>query len=86
MPKRSRHQEKIIRNYYENRESIALQKLSEHVTSLYLAEGKARARCWQHIRTALEKLGVKPERIEHLHTQDDPQLLAQLVTELMGKS
>lgn len=88
MPKvaqRSKHQEKIIRNYYQNRDAIALQKLSEHVTELYLAEGKKRAQRWRHIIAALEKLEVPQSRIDHLREQDNPALLAKLVEELMAK-
>ena len=42
MPKRSKYQERIIKNYYQNIEGISLQRLSEHVTELYLEEGKGR--------------------------------------------
>src|SRR5262245_9572903 len=31
----TKHQQKIIKNYYENREAISLQRLSELVTELY---------------------------------------------------
>ena len=41
MAERSKHQQKIIKNYYQNREAISLQRLSELVSELYLAEGKA---------------------------------------------
>jgi hypothetical protein len=82
---RSKHQQKIIKNYYENREAISLQRLSELVTELYLAEGKARQRQWTYIRSALEKLKVPESRIEHLAKQDNPALLAKLVEELMAK-
>ena len=37
MAERSKHQQKIIKNYYENRDAISLQRLSELVTELYLA-------------------------------------------------
>ena len=83
--KYSKHQQKIIKNYYENREAISLQRLSELVTELYLAEGKARERQWKYIIGALEKLGLPEERIEHLRKKDDPRLLAKLVEELMAK-
>ena len=85
MAERSKHQQKIIKNYYENREAISLQRLSELVTELYLAEGKARERQWKHVRTALEKLKVPPARIEQLVKQDNPSLVAKLVEELMAK-
>jgi hypothetical protein len=85
MAKRTAYQEKIIKNYYQNMESISLQKLSELVTDLYLAEGKKRAQSWERIVSALEKLKVAPSRIEHLVKQDNPALVAKLVTELMGQ-
>ena len=84
MAKRSKHQESIIRNYYKNRDSIALQKLGERVTDLYLAQGKARDKVWQNIMSSLKNLGVPQKRIDHLREKDDPELLAGLVTELMA--
>lgn len=81
----SKHQQRIIKNYYENRDAISLQRLSELVTELYLAEGKARERQWKYIINALGKLGLPEERIEHLRKKDDPKLLAKLVEELMAK-
>lgn len=81
----SKHQQKIIKNYYDNREAISLQRLSELVTDLYLAEGKARETKWKQAIGALEKLGLKPDRIEHLRKQDNPAMLAQVVEEMMGK-
>jgi hypothetical protein len=83
--KRTTKQQKIIQNYYENREAISLQRLSELVTELYLAEGKARQRQWTYVRAALEKLKVPATRIEHLVKQDNPALVAKLVEELMAK-
>ena len=43
----SKHQQGIIKRYYENFDQITLQKLSELVTELYLAEGKKRDKLWQ---------------------------------------
>ncbi len=40
----SRHQQSIIKRYYNNRDDIALQRAQELVTELYLAEGKKRGR------------------------------------------
>jgi heme oxygenase len=81
----SKHQQKIIKRYYDNQGAISLQRLSELVTELYLAEGKGRARQWKNIVAALEKLKVPASRIEHLQKQDDPALVAKLVEELMAK-
>ncbi len=40
------HQQKIIKRFYENRDSIALQRAQELVTELYLTEGKKREKVW----------------------------------------
>ncbi|MFO0790417.1 MAG: hypothetical protein U0805_13265 [Pirellulales bacterium] len=81
----TKYQQNIIKNYYNNRDAISLQRLSELVTELYLAEGKARERIWKYIDGVLPKLGLPKDRIEHLRKKDDPKLLAQLVEELMAK-
>lgn len=80
----SKHQQGIIKRYYENRSTILLQKLSEQVTELYLAEGKKRDRHWQSVATTLSKLGIPAARIEHVTKQKDPTLLAKLVQELQN--
>lgn len=81
----SKHQQKIIKNYYDNREASGLQRLQELVTELYLAEGKKRAKQWEYIEKALAKTGMKADSIAHLRKQDDPALLAKVVEELMTK-
>jgi len=86
MAKYSKHQQRIIRDYYNQREALSLQRLSELVTDLYLAEGKQRQRQWKFVVTALQKLGVKKAQIDHLVAQDDPALLAKLVEQLMAES
>ncbi|MBI3836760.1 MAG: hypothetical protein HY288_02345 [Planctomycetia bacterium] len=85
MAERSKYQQKIIKNYYNNRAAISLQRLSELVTELYLAEGKGRQKQWKNIASALEKLNVPASRIEHLVKQDNPSLVAKLVEELLAK-
>ena len=86
MAKRSSYQERIIKNYYDNRDAIALQRAQELVTELYLSTGKGRQRHWKHLRGHLEKLGVAPTTIAHLEEKDDPELVANLITKLNKKS
>jgi hypothetical protein len=86
MAERTKHQQKIIKNYYENYDAIALQRLGEQVTDLYLAEGKAREKLWQQITKLLEKLKIPASRIDHLVKTDDPALLAKLLEELLAKT
>ena len=83
MAKRSRYQQKVIRNYYENRGAIALQRLQELVTELYLAEGKKRERHWKSVASHLAAVGVKQEQIDHLVEQDNPELVAKHIKDLM---
>src|SRR5579862_8820153 len=85
MPEYSKHQQRIIRNYYDNQDTILLQKLGEHITELFLAEGKARERRWKLIVAALEKLKVPASRIQHLQKTDNPALVATLLEELLAK-
>ncbi len=85
MTHRSKYQQNIIRNYYDNRDAIALQRAQELVTELYLSTGKGREKHWKNLRVHLEKLGVKPTTIAHLEEQDNPELVANLITKLDKK-
>ena len=85
MPKRSKYQQKVIKNYYNNREAIALQRAQELVTELYLTDGKSRARHWKTLTTHLAVLGVKEAQIDDLRVQDNPELVAKLLEQLLGK-
>ncbi len=85
MAEHSKYQQKIIKNYYDNRESIALQRVQELVTELYLSEGKKREKYWSQMSGHLEKLGLKPDQIQHLIKQDRPELVANLVKKMMEK-
>jgi hypothetical protein len=81
----SKYQQKVIKNYYENRDTLALQRVQELVTELYLSEGKKRTKHWDSLALHLGKLGVKPDVIEHLRREDKPELVATLVKKLMEK-
>jgi len=85
MAKRSKYQERVIRNYYENQDAIMLQRLGDLLTDLYLAEGKAREKLWERAASALEKLKVPKTRIQHLVESDNPSLLATLLEQLLAK-
>jgi hypothetical protein len=86
MAEYTKFQQKAIKNFYDNREDIALQRVQELVTELYLTEGKKRAKHWESVALHLGKLGVKPDVIEHLRKQDKPELVATLVKKLIEKS
>ncbi len=82
----SKFQQKAIKNFYDNREAVGLQRLSELVTELYLTEGKKREMQWDYVVAALAKLGMKEDRIAQLRKQDDPAMLAKVVEEYLAKS
>ncbi len=80
------HQQKIIKRYYGNQETLQQQRLAELVSELYLTQGKKRRRAWEAAASAMQKLGVPQSRIDHLLKQDNPALVAEVVKELEGKS
>ena len=79
------YQQKIIKRYYDNQDTIQRQRLAELVGELYLATGKKLERAWQGAAAAMQKLGVPQSRIDHLRKQDNPALVAEVVQELEGK-
>jgi hypothetical protein len=79
------YQQKIIKRYYDNQDTLQRQRLAELVSELYLAEGKKKQKAWAAAATAMQKLGVPQSRIDHLLKQGDPALVAQVVKELEGK-
>lgn len=86
MAQYSKYQQNIIKNYYNNREAISLQRLQELVTELYLAEGKKRAKLWDSLGGHLEKLGVPAKEIQHVVAEEKPELVAKLVERYFDKS
>jgi hypothetical protein len=77
----SRYQQNIIKRFYDNRDSIALQRAQELVTELYLTEGKKREKIWDSLEKNLEKIGIPADQIAHLRKQDNPELVANLITQ-----
>jgi hypothetical protein len=81
----TRHQEKIIKRYYDQRSEIAVQRLQELIGDLYLSEGKKRQQHWKNIALHLESLKVPQPTIDHLRQQDNPELVASLLQKLIEK-
>jgi hypothetical protein len=77
------YQTQIIKRYYNNREGIMTQKLSELTTELYLAEGKKRQQIWKRISAALSQLGMEPNKIEQMVAMDNPVKLAEFLKKLL---
>ena len=79
----SKHQLRIIDNYYRTANERSLQSLQEIAAELYLATTeKKKAQLWERARKALETLGVKPKMIEHIVSSGKPEILAQHVKDM----
>ena len=77
------HQQKIISRYYENRDQIDFQRLSESVANLYLTDSaKKLEKQWTTAGEIMERLKVPKSRIEHVMKQRDPAILAEVVKDL----
>lgn len=75
----SAHQQKIIKRYYDNREQIDQQKLSELGTELYLASGKKLEKLWGTAEETMRRMKVPESRIGHIIAKRDPALVAEVV-------
>lgn len=81
----SNYQKKVINRFYDNREQIDNQRLSELVTNLYLTEGKSkRDKLWKSAEETMTRLKVPKSRIEHVMKSNDPALLAEVVNDLQS--
>jgi len=73
----SQYQKGVISGYYNNLDTIMLDKLGELVTELYLADTKAKKnRLWQRAHKAMVKLKVRPAIINHIMQKGDVEILA----------
>jgi hypothetical protein len=79
------YQQKIIKRYYQNFDSIKFQRLSDLATELYLAEGKKTERLWKQVGEILRQLGFSEGRVEHLLQKRDAALLPGVLKELEGQ-
>ncbi len=77
----SPHQKRIIRNYYDNRETLMLQKLGELLSDLYLAQGNAKKEqgLWVRIEKALDNLEMPGSVRNKVLETHDLELLASIV-------
>lgn len=82
----SAYQRDVISKYYENIDTIALSRLQELVSQLYLADNKSKqAKLWERVHKAMHQLKVKPAIIEHIMSKRDVVILAKNLQEWLGK-
>src|SRR5262245_50250817 len=69
MAEYTKFQQNAIKNFYDNRDSIALQRVQELVTELYLSEGKKLQKNWDSVILHLSKLNVDKKTLDHLRKE-----------------
>ena len=74
----NKHQQNVIRRYYDNLDAIKLNQLQELVTELYLAQNsKKEERLWERAEKAMQQLKIKPSIIEHIMQKRKVEILAE---------
>lgn len=82
----SAYQQKIVSRYYDNLDTIALQKLGETVSELYLAsDEKKAAKLWASVETALKKTPLDKKRQAEIVAKRDIKALAEAVNRMSAK-
>ncbi len=77
------YQKGVIKRYYEHSETLALQRLAEIVSDLYLAETPAkRKNLWARAEKALAHLDCPVVRREKVLSEQDVEGLAALLNDL----
>jgi hypothetical protein len=75
-------QRKVINDYYRNIDKIALTRLQELVTEIFLADNpQKKTKLWQQVALVLKKLNIPQQITEHILKQQDPQILAKNINE-----
>lgn len=79
----SAYQQKIVNRYYEHLDTIAITKLAESVSELYLATDQKKIdKLWTSVGKALDKTAAKDQEIRKIVTTRDVKALAALVGKL----
>ena len=78
----SAFQQKVIKRYYDNKDQIDEQRLSELVTNLYLAPPKKQAKMWESAEELMTRMKLPASRIAHVMETKDAAVLAKVVEEL----
>ncbi len=82
----SSYQQGIINRYYEHKDTIALQRLGEIVSDMYLAQGRARDKLWDKARGSLMKIAPSDPRTIEVLRERNVEKLAALVGELNAQA
>lgn len=79
------YQKSTISHYYEHIDTIMLQKISELITELYLADSEAkRNRLWDRVQKAMLKLKIPPAIRDHILDKRDMEVMAKNLQDWQG--
>jgi len=78
----SRHQEGIVKRYYNNQDTIQSNKLGDLLSELWLADNeKTKAKLWGKAQVALMRMGVDATKVASIVGKMDLEGLAKLIKE-----
>ena len=78
------HQRRIVHRYYNNIDTISVQKLQEIVSDLALADDPKKAdRLWKRAETALAKTAANDAEVRTALAQRNLESLARLIARLV---
>jgi len=79
----NRHQEGIVKRYYEHRETIQSNKLGDLLSELWLTEDeKLKAKLWGKAQVALMRLNVDAQLLANICGERDIKKLGQLISDI----
>jgi hypothetical protein len=83
MTEHTPYQKGIIKRFYEHRDTLALQKLAEIVSDLYVETSEAKIkRSWGRVEKQLLAAGVHAHQAQSIVKDQDLGALAKLIGEL----
>jgi hypothetical protein len=78
------YQKQVIKNYYENLDKIALARLGELVSRIYLAESESKKEIlWKQVESDLKKLKIPETIAQHIIKSRNPEILAKNLNDWM---
>ncbi|MEM7681997.1 MAG: hypothetical protein AAF288_08575 [Planctomycetota bacterium] len=81
----SRHQEKIVKRYYDQQDTRRVHKLGDLLSELYLADSKAKQdKLWAKAEADLLALGVEAQRVDRAVAGRDLERLGRLIQQVGG--
>ncbi len=79
----SKYQQKVIKNFYDNKDLRLVQKLGELVSNLYLETNeKKKETGWKKIKKMLTNLKVHPGEVEYLTKDKTLSLISKKLDEI----